>query len=133
MIGDLALPVVPVIGIDPVVQWLLAVAAAMLPALFSVLLIFLKQKFNADRVDANGVKIAAAAQRGAVFGRLHAGDDPNAAILAGLDYVKASVPDAIKATPQATDRHLADMIKVNLPAPVTPIAVPPADIKGRIR
>jgi hypothetical protein len=31
-----------------------------------------------------------------------------------VDYIKAGVPDAVAATPQATDEHLANMVSANL-------------------
>lgn len=115
---DVVLPTPPVIGIDPVLQWVMGVASVLIPGLFSVLLVFLKQKFNADKVTSDGDKIVGAAQRGAVLGA-QTGATQQAAIAIGVQYIKTAVPDAVAATPQATDAHLSSIVKAVLP----PVAI----------
>ncbi len=120
MAQDMVLPVVPVVGIDPIVQWLMGMASVVVAGLFPLLVLFLKQKFNNDKADADrakidsdGAKIAAAAQNGAALGAKIASTQQDA-ITVGVNYIKAGVPDAVAATPQATDEHLANMVSANL-------------------
>ena len=114
---DIVMPATPLLGINPVVQWLMGVASVLLPGLFSILLVFLKQKFNSDQANINGIKIANAAQHGAALGRNN-GANLSSATEIGVNYIKNSVPDAIAAPPQATDGHLADMIRARLPVAI---------------
>ena len=58
-----------------------------------------------------------AAQHGAALGRNN-GANLSSATEIGVNNIKNSVPDAIAATPQATDGHLADMIQARLPVAI---------------
>jgi hypothetical protein len=111
----IVMPAVPVVGVSPVTSWLMAIASLVVTACLPIFLLFLKQKFNADQTTDQGNAIVGAAQRGAKLGS-KLGLSETSAVDIGVAYVKAAQPGAIAATPQATDEHLANMVRAELPS-----------------
>jgi len=127
---DLNLPPVPTVGISPILQWVMGVSSALLTAVFSIILLLLKQRFDVSNTLDHNTMIDRAVKRGALvsYGNQMSGVPPEQAVADGVAYVKNGVPDAIGKTNQATDTHLANAIQAEVVAlnqTGTPIAPPP--------
>lgn len=109
---SITLPLVPTIGVSPVLSWALSVLSIVLTITLPLGLAILRQRFNvASSADRNAI-IDRAVKRGGLisYGNQQAGTSPAEAAADALAYVKNSAPESIAKTDQATDAHLANAI-----------------------
>lgn len=138
--APIVLPPVPTVGVSPIVQWLLSVASTVLILVLPTALVFLKQHIN---TQAAATQVQTDATRSAMINTAvahsaHTYLDDKAqgmgdyqAARNALIYVRQSHPDAIAATPQATDAHLTDAIRAEASRLVRE-AQPPVVVQTRM-
>jgi hypothetical protein len=108
---DIVMPVVPVVGVSPTLQWVMGAASIVVTTLFSLLTLFLKQRMDVANTADHSVMIDRAVKHGALlaYGQQVAGMSHAQAAANGLAYVKNAVPVPIDKN-QTTDSHLSGAI-----------------------
>lgn len=120
---DVVMPTVPTVGVSPVLQWLMGILTVVISVCLPVAVAFAKQRWNiqndqarAGMINTSIVRAAHLADADMTQKNLTINDvGPNSPIMEkAVAYVSASHPDAISATPQATEAHLAQAVKAEI-------------------
>lgn len=120
---DVILPVVPTVGVSPVLQWLMGLATVVISVCLPLVVAFAKQRWSVQNNEARASMINSAIGRAAhqadadmTQNKLFRDDvGPGSPVITkAVAYVNASHPDAIAATPQATDSHLAQAVQAEI-------------------
>ncbi len=132
------LPVVPVVGVSPVLQWVMGTASIVMTAAFSLLTLFLKQRLDVANTTDHSAMIERAVKHGALlaYGQQVSGMSHAQAAANGLAYVKNAVPASISKN-QTTDMHLsgaiaAEVVGLNTAALKASVASAPPFLRGTV-
>lgn len=121
--SDIALPGVPV-GISPVLQYVLGLVGIVISVFLPLVAVWFKQYLAQQNVQSragliNGSIVRAAhladfamTQQGLTVAEVRQKDSP--VMQQAIDYVAQSHPDAIAATPEASNEHIRDAITATL-------------------
>jgi hypothetical protein len=118
-----AMPVVPAVGVSPVLQWLMGIVSVIISVCLPLFVAFAKQRWNVQSDQARAGMISDAVGRAA-----HLADaeitanhmSPSEVVIGtptmdkAMSYVADAYPHAIAATPEATDEHIAKMISAEI-------------------
>jgi hypothetical protein len=127
----IVLPVVPTEGVSPVVQWLMGVASVVLSISIPIAVAYVRQHLllRNDATRAGMINTAIERAAASTVSQINTGTPAPTALAQGVAYVKQSYPDAIAATDQATDEHLAESIQAEV-ARLAALAGKPPPVAG---